>query len=171
MLLSELITPSLISCELSGRTKDDVIGELVNLFASENIIENKDEFIEKIKVREQIESTAIGNGIAIPHARSSSVKKLAVAFGKSKDGVDFDSADEKPVYLFFMIAAPENAHKEYLQAVAKVARFLKCNGIKEKLLTANSKEDVIKIISEFDNIYKNGISVKTKEGRVIYTQK
>lgn len=171
MLLSELITPSLISCELSAKTKDEVIDELASLFAAGGIVADKNEIIDKIKMREQVESTAIGNGIAIPHARSSSVKRLAVAFGKSNEGVDFKSADEKPVHLFFMITAPENAHREYLQAVAKVARFLKCSGIKEKLLAANSNEDVMKIISEFDNIPNGGMPVETKEGRVIYTQK
>jgi len=154
-----------------SKTKYDVIDELVNLLVSENIVENKEEFIDKIKIREQVESTAIGDGIAIPHARSSSVKKLAVAFGKSNEGIDFESADEKPAHLFFMIAAPENEHREYLQAVAKVARFLRCNGNKEKLLATNSNDDIMKIISAFDNIPNDKMPVETKEGRVIYTQK
>ena len=168
MLLQELINESLINVDLRAKAKDAVIEEMVDLLTKEGIIGNKHEFIDVIKRREHIESTAIGDGIAIPHGRSSEVKRLSVAFARSKEGVDFSSLDKKPVHLIFMIAAPQEARKEYLQAVAKIARLLKSNVMKERLLKADKPSKVMDILKEFDHAAPGELLVETKEGRVIY---
>ncbi|MCK4352394.1 PTS sugar transporter subunit IIA [candidate division WOR-3 bacterium] len=168
MLLQELIDEKLINCNLVSKDKFAVIEGLVELFVNKGIVTDKDKFLQVIKKREEIESTAIGSGIAIPHGRSDTAKELKVAFGKSEEGVDFKALDKKSVHLIFMIAAPIEARKEYLQAVAKVARFLKSKVLKEALLKAKSSEDVMRLVMDFDGVVPEKIEVETKEGRVIY---
>lgn len=167
-MLQELITEDLIIPQLANKDKEGVMGELCRLFGQAGVVEEVEKFEETIKAREGIESTAIGEGIAIPHGRSESVKRLAVAFGGSKEGVEFNSLDGKPVHLIFMIAAPLDAKKEYLQTVARIARLLKIKALKEGLLQAQSVEDVLKVVEEFDSRYPSEVEVKTKEGRVIH---
>ena len=170
MLLSELLTPDLVILDLKARDKRDIIAEMVDLFVQSGIVTDKEKFIEMVEKREQIESTAIGGGIAIPHARSEVVKQLRVGFARSKEGVDFDALDRKPVHLIFMIAAPIDVRKEYLQAVAKVARLLKSSVMRKALMDAETKEDVMRVIMDFDGVVPERVEVKTKEGRVIYKQ-
>jgi mannitol/fructose-specific phosphotransferase system IIA component (Ntr-type) len=131
-------------------------------------VENPESFRNTIRKREELESTAIGDGIAIPHGRSQVVKELKVDFARSKDGVDFKAKDRKPVFFIFMIAAPETARKEYLQIVAKIARFLKSKIMREALMKAKTARDVIELIRDFDNMLVEEIQIKTKKGRVLY---
>ncbi len=167
-MLKELITKDLVIPQLTNKEKEGIIGELCHLFGQAKVVEEVEKFEETIKVREGIESTAIGEGIAIPHGRSETVKRLAVGFGGSKEGVEFNSLDGKPVHLIFMIAAPLDAKKEYLQTVARIVRLLKIKVLKQGLLQAQSVEDVLKVVEEFDSRYPSEVEVKTKEGRVIH---
>jgi len=167
-MLQELITADLIIPQLANREKEGVISEFSRLFGRAGVVEDVEKFEETIKVREGIESTAIGEGVAIPHGRSETVKRLAVGFGGSKEGVEFNSLDGKPVHIIFMIAAPLAAKKEYLQTVARIARLLKIKVLKQGLLQAQSVEDVLKVVEEFDSRYPSEVEVKTKEGRVIH---
>ena len=167
-MLSDLIEEKLIIPELSAEKKKDVLKQICNLFTQAGIVEDLGQFIKVIEAREAIESTAIGEGIAIPHGRSATVKRLAVAFAKSSKGVDFEALDGKPVHLIFMIAAPEEARREYLQAVAKIARLLKIKDLRQKLLQATDKGQVMKVIEEFDSKFPARLEVKTQQGRVIY---
>ncbi|HID96019.1 MAG TPA: PTS sugar transporter subunit IIA [Candidatus Latescibacteria bacterium] len=167
-MLSDLIREGMIIPELEYRKKEDVIREICRLFVEAGVVSDLEKFIESIQKREQIESTAIGDGIAIPHGRSETVKGLAVAFAGSKEGIDFESLDGKPVHLIFMIAAPNEVRKEYLQAVARIARLLKIKDLKRKLLEAKTREDVMAVIKEFDSRFPTRMEVETKEGRVVY---
>ena len=168
MLLSELISRDLILTDLAAEGKGDVIREMVALFPKAGIVGDKESLLDAIEKREEIESTAIGEGIAIPHGRSESVKRLAVAFGRSKVGVDLDALDGKPVHLVFMIGAPAAARGEYLQAVAKIARLLKNKELKGRLLSAEDVDDVTRVIEDFDRRSAPRVKVETKEGRVIH---
>jgi fructose-specific phosphotransferase system IIA component len=169
MLLQELIDEDLIICSLGSRDKRAVIEEMVDLFVKKGVIDDRADFLDAILKREEIESTAIGGGIAIPHGRSNSVKQLKVAFARSKDGVQFNALDKRPVYLIFMVAAPLEARKEYLQAVAKVARFLKSEVMKKGIIEAETEKKIMDIVRDFDGVVPEKIKVETKEGRVVYT--
>jgi len=171
MMLSELMNEKLVLLELKANKKSEIIREMVESLSEAGVLENKKEFLSSILQREEIESTAVGGGIAIPHGRSSSVKRLSVAFARAKTGVDFQSLDQKPVHYIFMIAAPQDARKEYLQAVAKVARLLKSDLIKRRLLEVRTQAELMAVIKDFDLLVPERIEVKTKEGRVIYKEK
>lgn len=168
MLLQELIDERFIITDLTAKNKDKALGELAELFVKNNIVTDKNEFVNLIKKREEIESTGIGEGIAIPHARSNSVREMKIAFGRSKKGIDFKALDRRQVHLIFMIAAPVELRKPYLQAVAKVARFLKSKVLKQSLLKAETPEEVMDLIRDFDGVLPEALKVKTKQGRVIH---
>lgn len=167
-MLSNLIGADRIIVNLEASTKEDVIRELSRLLRQTGVIEDLDGFVGVIEARERLESTAIGDGIAIPHGRSEAVRHLAVAFSRSASGVEFDASDGQPVHLIFMIAAPKDATREYLQAVAKIARLLKMKDLRAELSKASSSADVLKVIEAFDARPLHREEVQTKEGRVIY---
>jgi len=167
-MLSNLIDADRIIVNLEASTKEGVIRELSGLFKQTGVIEDLDGFIEVIHARERLESTAIGDGIAIPHGRWEGVRHIAVAFARSASGVEFEAEDGQPVHLIFMIAAPKDATREYLQAVAKIARFLKMKELRVELSNASTPADVLKAIGAFDARPLHREEVPTKEGRVIY---
>ncbi|MFQ5867396.1 MAG: PTS sugar transporter subunit IIA [bacterium] len=168
MLLGKYMSEDLIICNLTSKGKMEVIEEMVELFVKTGVVKNKEEFCTTIRKREELESTAIGGGIAIPHGRSNSVKELKVAFARSKDGVDFKAMDKKPVHIIFMIAAPLKDRKKYLQIVAKIARLLKSKIMQEALLKTETPKDVMELIQDFDKMLIEEIKIKTKKGKIVY---
>jgi fructose-specific phosphotransferase system IIA component len=170
MLLEDHIREGLIRCQLRSRKKAAVIEELAELFQDNGVVKDTGELTDAIRQREKLESTAIGNGVAIPHGRSDSVSELMVVFGRSREGVDFRAVDRKPVHLIFMVAAPPNVRKQYLQIVAKLVRLSKSKVMREALLRAEKPEEVMELIRDFDNMLIEDITVKTKKGRILYTE-
>ncbi len=168
MLLAKYMSGDLMLMDLKSKKKVDVIDELVRLLAQAGCVRDVDGFAATIQRREELESTALGGGIAIPHGRDHGVEDLKVAFARSREGVDFRSKDNKPVHLIFMIAAPDSLHREYLQIVAKIARLLKSKIMRETLLRCETPKDVMELVRDFDNMLMEEIEIKTKEGRVLY---
>jgi fructose-specific phosphotransferase system IIA component len=168
LTLQEFMDENLIISDLKSKDKQSIIEEMVEKFIKKHIITDREAFLGAIRKREELESTAIGNGIAIPHARIQGVTKLQVALGKSENGFDFQSLDKKPVFIIFMIASPLDVRKEYLQIVAKIARFAKNEALRKAILQAKNTQQVWKVIKDFDNLLPEEIQVKTKGGRVIH---
>ncbi|MCM8780929.1 MAG: PTS sugar transporter subunit IIA, partial [Candidatus Omnitrophica bacterium] len=106
--------------------------------------------IEAIMAREALGSTAIGQGVAIPHAKSDCVSKLVATFGLSKKGIDFDSLDGEPVYIFFLLIAPQDSAGPHLKALARISRLLKDKYFRDSLRTCTDVESIIKIITQED---------------------
>jgi len=100
------------------------------------------------EMAEGLASRVDGCGVAVPHAKIKGIDAIAVAFGRSKKGVDFHSMDGKPVHLFFLIAAPENSTVVHLKILAGISRLLKDNGFREKLIRASNGEDIYRMIEE-----------------------
>lgn len=170
MLLGEYMRDDLILCDLRSQEKTEVIDEIVDLFGRAGIIGDKEIFRDTIRKREELESTAIGHGVAIPHGRSDSVEELKIAFARSKNGVDFQALDKKPVYIIFMIAAPVEARKEYLQIVAKIARLSKSKVMREALHNIETPGEVMELVHDFDNMLVEDIKVKPRNGRIIHKE-
>lgn len=112
------------------------------------VVNNKEKFVESIWAREKESTTGIGGGIAMPHARNEYINKARVLFAKSEKGVDFDSLDQQPVYLFFMITAPAGADNTHLQALAKLSSLLINPDLVEKLKAAKTADEVIDLFSQ-----------------------
>jgi len=150
MTISTLISIDAISLDLISRTKDGVLFELAELLDSSKCISNLSLFIKDIKQRESLGSTGIGYGIAIPHAKSSHVLKPCIAFGKSLEGIDFESMDEEVANLFFMIAMPLDGANLHLKALAILSRHLMHEDFREKLWLIESKEAFLDLIKHMD---------------------
>ncbi|MDZ5473760.1 fructose-specific PTS transporter subunit EIIC [Bacillus sp. 31A1R] len=150
MRITELLTRETINLSLSGRHKLEVIEDLVDTLDKAGKLSDRHAFKEGILKREEQSTTGIGEGIAIPHAKTTAVKQPAIAFGKSSDGVDYESLDGQPAHLFFMIAAPEGANNTHLEALARLSSILMKAEVREQLLQAHTKSEVLDIINSHD---------------------
>jgi fructose-specific phosphotransferase system IIA component len=170
MLLEDFVKEETIIAELPATDKESIILKMSETLVTSGAVSDKDAFVKGILGREEVESTAIGNGIAIPHTRGTCCVHLAISVGRSKEGIEFNALDGKPVYIIFMIAAPQEAKKEYLQVIAKIARFLKHEENRKLLAEAETKEKILSIIGDFDASCPGVETVKTKDGRVIHRE-
>ncbi|OLS40628.1 PTS fructose transporter subunit IIABC [Bacillus sp. MRMR6] len=150
MRITELLTKETINLSLKSNQKSDVIEELVTVLDTAGKLTNRSEFKKAILKREEQSTTGIGEGIAIPHAKTKAVKQPAIVFGRSTSGVNYNSLDGQPAHLFFMIAATEGANNTHLEALARLSTILMKEEVREQLLTAKSKDDVINIINSYD---------------------
>lgn len=162
MKIQELLNEDVMLLNLSAKDKEEVIDEMVNSLKTKGIISNFEEFKKGILEREAISSTGIGDGIAIPHCKSSVVNKPTVLFAKSSTGIDYDSVDGEKSDLFFMIATPDGSNNTHLDALAKLSQFLMKDGFADKLRKTNSSSDVISL---FDEQEKESVEEKTEKGK------
>jgi len=150
MKITELLTQETILLNIEGNGKLDAINQLVATLYSAGKLTDKDTYKQAILKREEQSTTGIGEGIAIPHAKTSAVKSPAIAFGRSISGVDYESLDGQPANLFFMIAAPDGANNTHLEALSRLSTLLLKEEVRSKLLNATSKQDIISIIDSYD---------------------
>lgn len=151
MKIAEVLKKDFVLEQLTSRTKGDVLKELADVVLSEQTDYHPGEAVNVLLEREKLGSTGIGDGIAIPHGKLNIVDDLAISFGRSKEGIDFNAMDGKPVYLFFLLLAPENAAGQHLKMLAKLSRMLKDATFRKNLLEAPSKEEIYRIILEKDD--------------------
>jgi mannitol/fructose-specific phosphotransferase system IIA component (Ntr-type) len=147
MELREFFAEDAISLDLAGSTKDDILKELISLLQ----LGEKDEamLFKMLKRRENLGSTGIGRGIAIPHCRSLVVRKLRVAFGRKTSGVDFQAIDDKPVHFVFLIVAPPlEVSNQYLPVLGKIAQFSKEADVPQRMLGLTEPAQFMKLLEE-----------------------
>ncbi len=149
MKIKQILAKSCILGELRSTTKEGIIEELAALLAQNHSSISQEETIRILMEREKLGSTGIGNGVAIPHGKLRSLNQIVTAFGRSLEGVDFDSQDAKPAHLFFVLLAPENAASLHLKALARLSRLLKDLHFRNKLMEARDPAEIYhEIISE-----------------------
>lgn len=147
MELREFFSPDAVKLELEGSTKDEVLKELIGLLGLDEKSEGM--LFKMLKRRENLGSTGIGRGIAIPHCRSLVVSRLRVAFGRKTAGIDFKAMDEKPVHFFFLIVAPPlEVSNQYLPVLGKIAQFGKEADVPERLLQVQTAEEFMALLAE-----------------------
>ncbi|MDQ6717904.1 MAG: PTS sugar transporter subunit IIA [Gemmatimonadota bacterium] len=147
MELRDFFSEDAIKLELEGTTKDDVLKELIALLGLDEKSEGM--LFKMLKRRENLGSTGIGRGIAIPHCRSLVVSKLRVAFGRKPNGLDFTAIDEKPVNFFFLIVAPPlEVSNQYLPVLGKIAQFSKEPDVPERLLKLKQPSEFMELLKE-----------------------
>jgi fructose PTS system EIIBC or EIIC component len=150
MRITELLTKETINLSLTSTTKTGAIEELVSVLDHAGKLNDRSEYKNAIIKREEQSTTGIGEGIAIPHAKTNAVKQAAIAFGRSKAGVNYESLDGQPSHLFFMIAATEGANNTHLEALSRLSTILLKDEVRKKLLEANSADEVLTIINSYD---------------------
>jgi len=152
MKIMDFLSKKAINCDIKSTKKGDVIRELVDLLIEAEEVEkkNRNKLIDLLMSREALGSTAIGQGIGIPHAKADCVNKLVAAVGISHNGVDFDSLDGEPVYIFFLLLAPQDSAGPHLKALAKISRLLKDKYFRDTLKNCRDAKTAIKVISQGD---------------------
>lgn len=150
MKLSEIIPKENIIPELKARDKKGVLEELAGAIADFEPSVNKNSLVKVLLERERLGSTGIGDGVAIPHGKLNGINHPLISFGRSKKGIDFESMDGQPTYLFFLLVAPETSASIHLKALAKIAKILKNHRFRERLSESNGKEEIYEAILETD---------------------
>jgi len=150
MKLSKFCGEDLISFELKAQTKDEAIRELVDLASKSRLVKEADQLLKDILEREKLVTTGVGYGVAFPHAKSKAARGIIIAFGKSPKGIDFDSMDKKPVYLFFLITAPEDAIGAHLNVMARLSYLMKSEKNREKLMKIKSPKELLEVLDSVE---------------------
>lgn len=152
MRILDFLNKDSIELNLKSSSKKEVIEELVEILEKKGLLIDKKTVLDSLFEREELGSTGIGQGIAIPHSKTKGVKELVGVFGISKKGVDFDALDGEPVNIFFLLLTPEGAAGLMLKALARVSNFLKNKFYRKKILEANSKDNIIQVIEEEEKL-------------------
>ena len=150
MKLSKFCEENLVIFEMKAGTKDAALEELVDLAGTSNIVKDRDHLLADVREREELVTTGVGYGVAFPHAKTRSVKGIVIAFGRSDQGIDFDAMDHRPVHLFFLIAAPEDAIGAHLNVMARLSYLMKSAENRQGLMDATSPGDVLALIDKVD---------------------
>lgn len=153
MKLIDILNESAIVADLTASTKTEALEVLVETMTTSNPSLRKEDLLQVLLEREELGSTGIGDGIAIPHGKSQELTDIVSGFGLSKQGIEFDSLDGKPAHLFFLLVAPENSVGTHLKMLARISRMLKNVEFRQKLLEANSRQEIYQIIAEEDAKY------------------
>ncbi len=125
MNMKDALKESCVIADLKGGTKKEVLTELVTALQVGGVISDVKETVAVILEREKLGSTGIGEGIAIPHGKMKGIDRILCAFGRSKEGVDFDAVDNKPVHIFFLLLAPEDSAGLHIQMLSRISRILR----------------------------------------------
>jgi len=149
MRISQLLSKGSIIANLNARDKKEAIDELA-LAVSKATKAPVKEIAIVLMEREQLGSTGIGGGIAIPHGKLDSVKSIIVGFGLSREGVEYESLDNKPVHIFFLLLTPENSTGGHLKVLAQISKLLKMDQFKKDLIAAQSVDDIYDTIMDQD---------------------
>lgn len=151
-ILDILTSEALVAPDLSGADKTAVLRELAEHLAAQRPAEAIDagRLVDVLWERERLGSTAIGDGIAIPHGKMPGLTGVVGAFGRHAKGVDFDSLDGSPTHLFFLLVAPEDSVGQHLKALARVSRLLKDRAFRERLVGAGDRAELFRLIREED---------------------
>lgn len=148
MNLHSLLKPENVNLDLQSRKKKEVLGELVGILGADR---SADLIVSTLLKREDLGSTGIGKGVAIPHGRSLAVDKLQIAVGRSAKGVDFDAIDKKPVHLFFLIIAPpQDPGNQYLITLGRVAMVCQELLKRKRFLKPQTPEEFIELVKEIE---------------------
>lgn len=153
MKIIDLLSPSRILPNLRAKDKKAVIAELAAALAKEDPRLNQDKIVQVLLERESLGSTGIGDNIAIPHGKLAELDQLVLCFGRSLNGVNFDSIDGKPTHLFFLLLAPENFIGLHLKALAKISRMLKDTSFRRHLMAAPDAAAIYDLIATEDAKY------------------
>ena len=148
MLLTELLSADRVRVPLAAGSKDDVLEELVAVLAGAGVVADAAATLRAVRQREEVLSTGIGGGVAIPHGKSDSAGGLAMAAGVAARPVDFDSLDGEPVRLFFLLVGPESAAGLHVKALSRISRLVRREETRARLAAASSPEAFMAVVAE-----------------------
>jgi len=150
MKISDILVREASILDLKSTNKDDLLAEMAAALAAAEPALEAGKLLEVLREREALQSTGIGEGVAIPHGKVQGLDRLVAAFARSTAGVDFDSIDGLPTQLLFLLIVPEQSGGQHLKALARISRFFRDASFREKLLGATELEEIFRAIEEED---------------------
>ena len=153
MKIEDILGEDLVVADLAARSKNEVLVELAHAVTNAHPELDVAKLVGALEERERLNSTALGDGVAIPHGKLPGLKRVFAAFGRSRQGVDFQSLDGKPTHLFFVLAAPEDSAGAHLKALARISRLLKDATFRDRLLEAPDAHAIWTTIRDEDARY------------------
>lgn len=149
MGIQDYVTEAVIVPDLKGRNKYEVIEELLEPLVAEKNVKNRGTCLEALIEREEYLSTGLENGLAVPHAKTAAAEEMAVSFGLSQKGLDFNSSDGKPTHFVFLVVSPLDTSGPHLQILAQISRNLREPKVRQELLEGKSSAEILNIIRHF----------------------
>ena len=151
MILTQILQPDCIKIPVESRDKEAVITELVDLLGAKGLLSNRDRVLEAVLIRERIQSTGTGAGIAIPHGKSNAVKELVIAIGIAHEPIEYNSIDGKPVTILILLVSPADQTGPHIQALATISRLMLNEEFRQKLEKATSADEVYELLNDQEN--------------------
>jgi PTS system nitrogen regulatory IIA component len=148
--IMDILVKDAVVLNLASTDKSDILKEMSDALASAEPSVPADRLLEVLTEREGLQSTGIGEGVAIPHGKMAGLDRLMASFARSPEGVDFDSIDGAPTQLYFMLVVPEHSGGQHLKALARISRFFRDDSFRDKLLSATTTDDIFSAIDEED---------------------
>ncbi|CAI2718476.1 PTS sugar transporter subunit IIA [Nitrospina watsonii] len=150
MKISEIIKEDCVIANLSASDKPGILAELVEFLDKKGVVNDKQSLNNALLEREKLGSTGIGENVALPHAKMEGLESIVAVFARSIDGIDFDALDQKPVHYICLLLAPASSTGLHLKALAKIARLLKIESLREDILKAQDETEIYSLIVEED---------------------
>jgi nitrogen PTS system EIIA component len=150
MRIEDILRESCVVSNIKSKSKKEALFELVSVLKEANLIDDVGKVVDIVLEREKLGSTGIGDGVAIPHGKMKGINNILCVFGKSKNGVDFDSVDRKPVRIFFLLLAPEDSATLHLKTLSRISKLLRDPSFKKRLIDLNNSRDIYNSIIEED---------------------
>jgi len=150
MKIVDILVREAVVLDLESRDKRGALGELCAALAAAEPGLEAAPLLSILEAREALQSTGIGEGVAIPHGKLPGLPRLLASFARSRAGVDFQSIDGAPTHLFFLLVVPEHAGGAHLKALARISRFFRDEAFRKALLEAGSREEIVAAIEQED---------------------
>lgn len=150
MKIMDILVKDAVILDLASTTKADVLAELAGALAKAEPSVDAEQLLGVLTEREGLQSTGIGEGVAIPHGKMAGLGRLMASFARSRAGVDFESIDGLPTQLFFLLVVPEHSGGQHLKALARISRFFRDPSFRQKLADADQIEQIFRAIEEED---------------------
>jgi fructose-specific phosphotransferase system IIA component len=153
MKVADLLKDGFIIAELNGAGKEEVINELVELFKDDPRVNDLDKVREAVLEREKIMSTGVGKGFAIPHGKTNQVNEILGAFGKSTKPIDYQSLDQQPVHLVFLLVGKDNLVSTHIKLLSRISRMMNKDEFRNSLIEAKSQEEILDLFRKEEENY------------------
>lgn len=153
MKVSEILSKEFIIAELNSNDKESAINELIDLFKNDSRVDDIEKVRQAVLDREKIMSTGVGKGFAIPHGKTDSVKEIIAAFGRKKDGIEYDALDGNPVNMIFLLVGRDTMISAHIKLLSRVSRMMNKDDFRSKLLNAETSEEIMNVFLEEEKSY------------------
>ena len=150
MELSQILTPELVQFPLEANSKEDVISQLVDVLVKNGDLTESAEARAAVFKREELMTTGVGKGVALPHGKYSQIENVLISFGISENGINFNAIDGQPVHIFVLLLTPEKYPSKHLELLSKFSRMLNIVECRKELLAATSAMEIVKILVQYD---------------------